>query len=74
MDALKTTIITAKKYPYSVIDNIYIEYSYEDILPSNKGYSDEDEKYVYKLFKEMINEGIIRKEEGSEIIEKILFI
>lgn len=45
------------------------------MLPSNKNYSDEDKKFIYILFKEILREGVIKKgEHGSEIIEEILLI
>lgn len=68
-------IVIAKKYPLDVISCDRIKNSYNDILPSNTSYSNEQKKYVYFLFQEMIKEGIIKKGGyGSEIIEEMLFI
>lgn len=72
---IKIIIIVAKKVPTNVIDYYEIKTSSKQILPSYNEYNFEDKRNIFILFREMINEGIIKKgEKGSELIEEILFI
>lgn len=74
-DVIKTITVISKKYTSDVINCDCIKNSYKDILPSYPSFPKENRKYIIFMFKEMVKEGILKKgEEGTEIIEEILFI
>lgn len=75
MKSLKTTDLITKKYAYEIMSCDCIKDSYKDILPSNNILFNQHKKYSYSLFKDMIKEGIKKKEEyGMERIEEILIV
>lgn len=74
-DAIKTIVAIAKNHFSDVMNNLNIKYGYKDVLLSNNEYSYKQKKSIFILFKEMLKEGVIKKEEsGSEIIEEISII
>lgn len=74
-DAVKTIVAIGKKFPIAVMYNVCILNCYNHIISSKNEYYHKDEKYIYMLFKEMIKEGILKKEDsGSRVIEQKKYI
>lgn len=74
-DALKVLVAAAKKHPYEVLNDYFLNSVIPLSLPLDFMFSSKEKTCFFNIFKEILKKGDIKKgQSGTEIMEELLFV